>query len=172
MTENRMTHPEAVVLCRFAKACCPQQTFDEYTPDAWFELLKDLRFEDCKEAIVKVVRSQPFVSPSEIREAVGKVRWNRIVEFGHDWESNHPPELADRPDLYAKWRRETYQAIADGLLAKENYHPPTLELVERDVAGVIEGTFRSVDDKPEPGDPGPCTEPGCDDPWCDHGMTA
>src|SRR5690349_11552302 len=82
MNAKRMTAAEAVMLCRFAKACCPQQAIDEYTPDAWHELLSDLRFEDCKAAVVDVVKEQPFVSPAEIRSRIAKVRANRHLEFG------------------------------------------------------------------------------------------
>ena len=78
MTTDRMTRPEAVTLCRLAKASCPQQAFDEYTPDAWFELLRDLRFEDCKDALFAVVRESPFVAPAEIRAHIKRVRSDRL----------------------------------------------------------------------------------------------
>lgn len=165
MTDARMTHPEAVILCRFAKACCPQQAFDEYTPDAWFELLKDLRFEDCKEAVVKVVRDQPFVSPSEIRKAIKRVRIDRLEKFG---AITPPHELADDPGAEVRWQNAVMRRVADGELTREQWDREQPGLKARDVRAAIAGSFRRVDDEPEPGDPGPCTVAGCDDPWCDH----
>src|ERR1700733_6921588 len=34
-----VTEEEPLVLTRYVKACCPQQAFDRYTPDAWPGLL-------------------------------------------------------------------------------------------------------------------------------------
>jgi hypothetical protein len=51
---------EAIMLCRFVKAACPQQAIDEYTPDAWLILLEPFRYEDCKQAAVELARAEPF----------------------------------------------------------------------------------------------------------------
>lgn len=143
---TRMTPTEAVALCRFAKACCPQQAFDEYTPDAWFELLKDLRMEDCKTALTIVVRSQPFVSPAEIRDEVKRLRWGRISAFG---VLPDPPDVSypDDPARYSQWHRELMQRIADGdLTSLEQYEEEIgRELVAREMPE-IEGVFRDVDE--------------------------
>lgn len=74
-----MTPTEAVLLTRYVEACCPQQRFDEYTADAWHDLLGDLTFEDCKQAAAAVARRQPFVAPAEIRAEVRAVREARIA---------------------------------------------------------------------------------------------
>ena len=108
---QRMSAPEAVVLCRFAKACCPQQQFDQYTPDAWHELLGDLLFDDCKAALTEVAKRQPFVSPSEIREQVKKLRIARIDAFGMLPE---PPPGLEEPAEYYDWRRSMMRRIGDG----------------------------------------------------------
>lgn len=104
-----MNKPEAITLCRLAKAACPQQAIDEYTPDAWFELLNDLRFEDAKEALFNVCRVQPFVAPAEIRDAVKRLRHARIDAFG---PFDPPPELD--PKDYSPWLSETLRRIGDG----------------------------------------------------------
>lgn len=144
---KRMTQAEAVMLCRFAKACCPQQAFDEYTPDAWFELLGDLRFEDCKEAVIDVVKGQPFVAPSEIRSRIFKVRMRRIERFGY---IAPPPELGDDPAAEQKWADAIRRRVADGELTREdfdreqaalgrtgNHEMPSLEGVFRRVEGEV-----------------------------------
>lgn len=69
---------ESLRLTRVVIAACPQQKMDEFTPDIWHEMLEDLRFEDCREAVVAVGRRQPFISPSEIRKEVQSLRDERI----------------------------------------------------------------------------------------------
>ena len=137
-----MTPLESASLCRFAKACCPQQAFDEYTPDAWHELLGDLSFADCKEALTAVVRRQPFVAPAEIRFEVQQVRNRRIRAFGVMPE---PPGGLSEAE-YHDWHTRTYRAIANGEITKETYVEP--ELPRRDMR-VIQGTFREVTDDDE-----------------------
>ena len=77
-----MTPTEALTLCRLAKAMCPQQAVDEFTPDAWHLLLEPHRFEDCKAAMVKICRTQVFVAPAEIIAEVRRIRAKRIDDFG------------------------------------------------------------------------------------------
>jgi hypothetical protein len=98
-----MTPTEAVLLTEYVAACCPQQRIGEYTPDAWHDLLRDLRFNDCRTAVNIVARRQPFVSPSEIRAEVRKIREDRIARSAIPAP---PAELADDPAAYR-------QAIAD-----------------------------------------------------------
>lgn len=127
MNDARMTAAEAVTLCRMAKAACPQQQFDQYTPDAWFELLKDLRFEDAKDAMFEVVKRQPFVAPAEIRDGVASVRKERLRQFG---PVVPPRELADRPAAEQAWVRELVQRICDGEVTAEAV-PPIGEVLGR-----------------------------------------
>jgi hypothetical protein len=67
-----MTPRETLALTRFVKACCPQQEIDEYTPEAWHELLGDLSLAQCRVAVRTVARRQPFVAPSEIITEVAR----------------------------------------------------------------------------------------------------
>lgn len=102
-----MIQAEALTLCRLAKAMCPQQAMDEFTPDAWHMLLEDLRFEDCKEALVNLARKNPFVAPAEIRAEVRRIRDKRLADYG---PFDPPPEVAD----YNRWLGEMRRKIADG----------------------------------------------------------
>lgn len=142
MTAVRMTRPEAVTLCRLAKAACPQQAFDEYTPDAWFELLNDLRFDECKEALFKVAREQPFVSPAEIRKAVKSVRSDRLMRFGS--MPTPPFELGGDPRAEMEWTKAIRQRVADGELTREEWDAREVELSQP----ALEATFRNVDEEP------------------------
>jgi hypothetical protein len=73
-----MTPREAVKLTRYVKACCPQQAFDEYTSDAWHDLLGDLDADECTRAVAEVAKRQPFVAPAEIRAEVRRIRNERL----------------------------------------------------------------------------------------------
>jgi hypothetical protein len=132
---------EAVALCRFTAACCPSQKFDEYTPDAWGLLLEDVRFVDAKEAVAVVARKQPFVSPSEIRAEVKKIRAKRIAEFGPI-----PPPPAEELDpdnwkAFIEWQKATETAIADGDLKPGDLE---LDLPERPVKALTRGAFQRI----------------------------
>lgn len=100
-----MTPTEAVLLTRYVEACCPQQRFDEYTPDAWFDLLGDLDFDDCKEAAKSVARRQPFVAPAEIRAQVREMREERIALAPLPPPDPEVPEAQYRDALKAIVRR-------------------------------------------------------------------
>ena len=69
-----MTPTETVMLTRYVAACCPQQAMDEYTPDAWHDLLGDLDLATAKAAVAAVARRQPFVAPAEIRAEIAAMR--------------------------------------------------------------------------------------------------
>ena len=61
-----MTPSETVILTRYVKALCPQQAIDEYTPDAWHDVLGGLTLTQARTAAANVASKQPFVAPSEI----------------------------------------------------------------------------------------------------------
>lgn len=140
-SERRMSHAEAVLLCRYAKAACPQQQFDEFTPDAWSDLLSDLRFDDCKAALRAIVQRQPFVAPAEIREEVKRVRNQRIGLYGPIPEPTHLDRDSDTFDHdYIDYMRTTMRAIADGELAVGDLPEPLQAVAEfprRDVIGEL-----------------------------------
>ena len=108
-----MNNQEAVVLTRLVAAACPQQAIDEYTPDAWFDLLSDLSFEDCRAAVVTVGRSQAFIAPSEIRAEVRRIRNERVARA---LIPAPDPELADDPAAYRAALAGSVRMAADGLL--------------------------------------------------------
>jgi hypothetical protein len=136
---------EAMALCRFVKAACPQQAIDEFTPDVWHPLLEDLLFDDAKQALLNVAKAQPFVAPSEIRAEVKRIRAKRMLAFG---ELPDPPaEVAADPALFHPWLKATKRAIADGrvqspadlgILPGKAAERPPLEL---------NGVIRGVDDE-------------------------
>lgn len=108
-----MTPTEAAQLCKFALAACPAQKIDADTPAAWFVLLSDLRYEDAQQALVNVVRRQPFVSPAEIRTEVRRIRGARLAAFGPI--PAPPAAIAERGDeAIRRWLLDAQTRIADG----------------------------------------------------------
>ena len=104
-----MTPTESLALCRLAKAACPQQAVDEFTPDAWHLLLEDLRFEDAKLALIEVCKRQPFVAPAEIRAEVSRIRKQRLADHPL------PPVPAGYTDAQElTWKRDMRDRIANG----------------------------------------------------------
>jgi len=108
-----MNRQETVALTRIVAAACPQQAIDDYTPDAWYELLDDLTFADCREAVRVIGRRQPFMAPAEIRAEVRRIRNDRIARTVLPAP---PPELTDDPAAYREALAANIQAAADGEL--------------------------------------------------------
>ena len=107
-----MTPKETVLLTRYVKACCPQQQMDEYTSDAWHDLLGDLPLADCKAAVADIAKRQPFVAASDIRAEVTRMRHERIKDAGG--VPAPPPELLDDPRAYGAALQAGATALADG----------------------------------------------------------
>ena len=63
-----MNRADAIKLCRYVHAACPGQRLDEYTPQAWADILDGLNFsfDEARQAVISVKRRQPFVDCSEI----------------------------------------------------------------------------------------------------------
>lgn len=106
-----MTPSETVALTRYVKACCPQQQIDQYTPDAWFDLLGDLESADCLAAVREVCKRQPFIAPAEIRAEVRRVRRERLA---HEIIPAPPAELTDEPGRYQAALKAEVKRVADG----------------------------------------------------------
>ena len=137
-----MNAREAAMLCRLAKAMCPQQAIDEATPDAWHLLLDDIPFEDAKAALAEVAKRQPFVAPAEIRAKVRQVRDKRIAEYG----PIEVPAHIETESGYREYLGQMRRQIGDGTVERPE-RDPWAELPKRDMRA-IEGTFRSVDEEP------------------------
>lgn len=116
-----MTPAEAAALLTVAAA------FDNRKPDAdqaraWSLALNDLRFEDCREAIVEHYRgSREWMMPVDVRTKVKKLRSDRIAAYG----PIQPPADIDPDDWAAiqRYELDTRRAIADGEITN-----PTPEL--------------------------------------------
>lgn len=98
-----MTRTEALALTRYVQALCPAQKLDQYSADAWHDVLGDLPLEVAKKAAAMCARRRPFVAPSEIVEAATRLR--RAVRAQVEREAAD----ADAPQdgaAYVEWRRQ------------------------------------------------------------------
>lgn len=105
-----MTPSESLMIVRMVRAICPQQKFDEYTPDAWHRLLDDLTFADCETAVIELGRRQTFISPSEIRTEVRRARNARIADTVEDVPDADPDDVK----AYLAALRDGRTRTADG----------------------------------------------------------
>jgi hypothetical protein len=104
-----MNATEACALFRLVGAYCPAQKFDEYSPEAWTDLMSDVRFADAKEAARNLAKAQHFISPADVRREVRRIRADRIARHPHVDPPGNLTEIE-----YRSWLRDTQQAIADG----------------------------------------------------------
>jgi hypothetical protein len=111
-----VTPQETVLLVRYVKACCPGSQIDEYTPDAWHDLLGDLELADCKDAAQAVAKRQPFVAAAEIRAEVKRIRETRLARTPLPAP---PADAADRPGRYQQIIAANVKRIADGMDARK-----------------------------------------------------
>lgn len=104
-----MTPAEAQILLSMA-ATVDNRKPDEDAARAWAAMLNDLRFEDCREAVIAHYRvSTEWLMPSMVRAGVKAIRDNRIREFG----PFEPPSDLDPAD-YSPWLGNMLRRIADG----------------------------------------------------------
>lgn len=103
-----MNPREAVLLTRYVRALCPQQKFDEYTPDAWYDALRHLDLDTCQQACATISRRQPFIAPAEIIDEVRGMRRARLENFAYT-----PPAGDSDPNYLARLRGQI-NAVASG----------------------------------------------------------
>ncbi|MFB8393701.1 zinc finger domain-containing protein [Streptomyces yangpuensis] len=110
-----MNPVEAVTLTRYVKAICPQQKFDEFTSDAWGDVLADVDANEARQAVIRLARRQPFISPAEIIAEIVDVRAENASDFqGPGLPAEVPDADPDDPRAYiAALRAQRFRA-ADG----------------------------------------------------------
>ncbi len=71
-----MNAVEITALCRFVRAACPSQPWDEHTAEAWEIIIPpDYALEECQAAVVTIVRrGERFIDPGIIIAEVRRVR--------------------------------------------------------------------------------------------------
>lgn len=107
-----MTPDETVILARYVHALCPQQKFDEYTPDAWHDVLRDFTLDEARTAAALIAGRQAFVAPGEIAT---EIRRTRAALVSVDAETEPPAADPNNVPLYLRTLRTHRRAVATGL---------------------------------------------------------
>ncbi len=119
-----MTSGETVLLIRYIRACCPQQAIDDYTADAWHDVLSLepwLTLAEARRAVAEIKRRQPFADISEIIAQAKAARAERreleLAEYVPQpgraaldraaAEREHLPDPVQVRDLLARFRRRS-----------------------------------------------------------------
>lgn len=127
---------ETAAVLAMISALDGRKAFGEIDAQAWHAVVGDLRFEDCREAVIAHYRdSSHTLMPADLRAGVKKVRKDRIG----DKIAPLPPVDPDDVERYAQWQQVWVRAIGDGLTDEEAEHYADAEL------GVIR---RAIDTSP------------------------
>lgn len=91
-----MTPDETVAIVRYVRAVCPQQRLDEYTADAWYDVLYPFTLAEARAAIsAHVAAGNAFVAVGEIVTAIRRARADRMARH------TDPTPTADPDDVHA-----------------------------------------------------------------------
>ena len=133
-----MNPNETVMLARYVKALCPQQKFDEYTPDAWHDVLGDFTLADARAAAAAVAKRQPFVSPAEIIGEIKRQRGDRADSFqGPGLPAEIPDANPDNIPAYLAALRAQRTRAADGIELKPRKMAELVAAVGREIPAEV-----------------------------------
>lgn len=138
-----MNIAEAITLLRKVKAHCPSQLIDEYTPEAWAEVLEKVSFADANEAVVLICR-QPlalgktrYIEPGHIIGEVHRVRQMRLRYYG---DVTIPDDLPD--SKFHAFSIAVSRMAGDGTLTRADPNPTYADM-EQAVAAIEEEQRRT-----------------------------
>jgi len=121
---------ETIALTRYVQALCPAQKLDQYSADAWHDVLGDLPLGLAKKAAAMCARQKPFVAPSEIVAAAIRLRRAVRAQIDKEAKEANPP---DGGAEYVQWRRKQsaeLTAEADRQIADNVYDLTSVDLTE------------------------------------------
>lgn len=107
---------ETAAVLAMISALDGRKAFGEIDAQAWHAVIGDLRFGDCRDAVIAHYRDSPHtLMPADLRAGVKKVRKERIGEK----VAPLPPVDPDDVDRYSHWQQVWYRAVGDGLTDHE-----------------------------------------------------
>lgn len=106
-----MNRQEVVLLTRYVRAMCPQQKIDEFTADAWHDILSAYSLDEARAAVHgHVTAGNSFISVGEICARIRKTRSDRLSRH-----TEAEPPYGDFGDAsYKAALLDERKAIADG----------------------------------------------------------
>lgn len=126
-----MNPDEAVILARYVRALCPQQKFDEYTPDAWHDVLRSFTLAETRTAAATIAGRQAFVAPGEIAT---EARRTRATLVSADAETEAPTADPDDPAAYLTQLRTRRHNVATGRVQPRPALPTAI--IQADVTAI------------------------------------
>jgi hypothetical protein len=130
---------EAAALVRYVRAACPQQRVDEFTADAWYDVLYPFTLDEARAAISAHIRAgNAFVAVGEIVTAIRRARADRMARHTDPTPTADP----DDPQAYREELLATRRAVATGQLPPAQ-HELTTGSMHPDVAARLKtlGTY-------------------------------
>jgi hypothetical protein len=102
---------ETAAVLAMISALDSRKVYGEIDAQAWHAVVGDLRFEDCRDAVIAHYQQSPHaITPADLRAKVIAVRKTRIG----DRVAPLPPVDPEDTESYKEWQREWYRAIGDG----------------------------------------------------------
>jgi hypothetical protein len=95
---------ETTALLAYVKQATPHQRMDEFTADAWADLLEDVTYADARLAVKAILKRQQYVAPSEVLTEIKRARAAALDSV--DVASLIPAADPDRPRDYARTIRQ------------------------------------------------------------------
>lgn len=93
-----------------------RKAYGEIDAKAWHAVIGDLRFDDCREAVIAHYRESAYsITPADVRSQVMAVRKARIG----DRVAPLPPVDPEDTKAYQEWQQAWYRGIGDGLTEDE-----------------------------------------------------
>lgn len=93
-----------------------RKVYGEIDAQAWHAVIGDLRFDDCREAVIAHYRESSFsITPADVRSKVLAVRKARIG----DRVAPLPPVSPEDVKAYQEWQQAWYRGVGDGLTDDE-----------------------------------------------------
>ncbi|AJT67421.1 hypothetical protein T261_5805 [Streptomyces lydicus] len=121
-----MSPEETVMLAAYVHAQCPQQRFDEYTPDAWHDVLHPYTLAEARIAVAtRISAGHAFVAVGEIITEIRRARRERAKDFQGPGLAAQVPD-ADPDDVHAylaALRQQRYRAAAPAAVEPHEVQP-------------------------------------------------
>lgn len=93
-----------------------RKVYGEIDAQAWNAVIGDLRFDDCRDAVIAYYRESSYsITPADVRSKVMSVRRARIA----DRVAPLPPVDPADVRAYQEWQQAWYRAVGDGLTDQE-----------------------------------------------------